>query len=99
MSKCDSSKIGKGKLQEDRHSKKHWQTSQQPWYAVFLDLKKAYDTLDRRRALLILEGYGVGENIRRILEGVWDMDTMVPKQAGFFWQIFQGESRSATGGH
>jgi hypothetical protein len=34
-----------------------------PLHMVFLDLKKAYDTLDRDRTLKILEGYGVGANV------------------------------------
>ena len=29
-------------------------------YAIFLDLHKSYDALDRSRCLEILEGYGVG---------------------------------------
>lgn len=69
----------------------------EPWYAIFLDMKKAYDTVDRDRTLLILEGYGVGENIRRIIKQVWDMDTMVPKQAGFFGKSF-GASRGVRQG-
>ena len=64
------------------------QRTTKPRYFVFLDLKKAYDTLDRRRTLEILQGYGVGENIRSFIGRIWEMDTMVPKQAGFYGQPF-----------
>jgi hypothetical protein len=59
-----------------------------PLYWVFLDLKKAYDTLDRERALAILKGYGVGKNILSIIKRVWLMDTIVPKQSGFYGKPF-----------
>ena len=36
----------------------------EPLFMIFLDLKKAYDTLNRPQAMRILEGYGVGRNIR-----------------------------------
>lgn len=36
-------------------------------FQVFLDLTKAYETLDCGRTLLILEQYGVGPNVRRLL--------------------------------
>ena len=40
---------------------------QEPLFAIFLDLKKAYDALDRKRTLTILEEYGVGPNALRLL--------------------------------
>ena len=46
-------------------------------YVVFLDLQKAYYTLNRKRTLEILEGYGVGPNIRAFLTKIWDGDTLV----------------------
>jgi hypothetical protein len=36
---------------------------QEPFYRVFLDLKKAFDAMDRERCLLILEGYGARPNM------------------------------------
>ena len=64
------------------------QRTTKPRYFVFLDLKKAYDTLDRGRTLAILKGYGIGRNILSIIKRIWDMDTMVPKQAGFYGESF-----------
>ena len=60
----------------------------EPLFMIFLDLKKAYDTLDRTQAMRILEGYGVGRNIRRIIDTIWRGDTMVPRQAGYFGKPF-----------
>ena len=34
---------------------------------IFLDLTKAYDSLERSRSLEILKGYGVGQQVRRLL--------------------------------
>lgn len=60
-----------------------------PLYMVFIDLKKAYNTLDRDRALNILEAYGVGPNLRRIFVRIWEGDTMVPQQEGYFGKSFR----------
>ena len=53
-----------------------------PLFMIFIDLKKAYDTVDRSQALRILEAYGVGPNVLRFLRNVWQGDKMVPRQAG-----------------
>jgi hypothetical protein len=63
----------------------------EPIYVVYIDLKKAFYSLDRERALRILEAYGVGPNIRRIISTVWAGDTMVPRQAGYFGTPFLAE--------
>ena len=39
---------------------------------IFLDLRKAYNTVDKKRLLEILEGYGVGPNVLRLLKFYWD---------------------------
>jgi len=53
-------------------------------YVIFLDLKKAYYSLDRDRTMAILKGYGVGKNLLAFIKRIWDGDTLVSKQEGFF---------------
>jgi len=50
----------------------------EPLYMVFIDLKKAFYSLDRERAMPILELYGVGVNLCRIIRSMWEGDMMVP---------------------
>jgi hypothetical protein len=59
-----------------------------PFYWVFMDLTKAYDTLDRGRTMEILKGYGVGPIMRSFINQIWDGDTMVTKQGGYFGKPF-----------
>ncbi len=40
---------------------------QSPFYGVFIYLKKEFVAMDRERCLLILEGHGMGPNMRRLL--------------------------------
>jgi Reverse transcriptase (RNA-dependent DNA polymerase) len=74
-----------------------------PHFTIFLDLEKAYVTLDRERTLQILQGYGVVPNIRNIIAQTWAMDRMIPRQAGFYGEPFttsrgvrQGDIMSLT---
>ena len=64
------------KLRMQLHTRNHT-----PLYMIFMDLKKAYDTLDRTQAIRVLKGYGVGPAIIRIIERIWEGDTMFPKCA------------------
>jgi hypothetical protein len=57
-------------------------------YLIFMDLKKAYYSLDRERTLEILKGYGVGANILAFIKRAWDSEQLVSKQAGFFGKPF-----------
>ena len=36
---------------------------QHPLYRIFINLRKAFDTMDRRRCIKILKGYGIGPNM------------------------------------
>ena len=56
---------------------------QDPLLLVFLDLRKAYDTVDRERLLITLKGYGAGPHLCGLLETFWDCQQVVPRQNGF----------------
>lgn len=57
--------IGGTKIEAQKHiSKNH------TLYQVFVDLRKAYDSIDRPRVLMILERYGVGRYILRYIKVV-----------------------------
>ena len=45
---------------------------QDPLLLVLLELRKSYDTLERRRIIHTLEGYGTGSKLRGILEDLWE---------------------------
>jgi hypothetical protein len=41
----------------------------QPFYGVFLDLRKAFDAMDREQCIMILKGYGAGPWMVRLICG------------------------------
>ena len=56
------------------------------FHTVFLDLRKAYDSIDRERTPKILEAYGVGKNLLALIKAFWDAaSTATPSiQDGLF---------------
>jgi hypothetical protein len=66
-------------------AKMAWQLAhlkQEPFYGVFLDLKKVFDAMDRERCFLTLEGYGTGPNKVRLIRIFWREATMVCRASG-----------------
>jgi hypothetical protein len=48
-----------------------------PFYGVFLDLRKAFDAMDREQCIMILEGYGAGARLVRLVHTYWQDAIMV----------------------
>ena len=59
-------------------------------YEIFIDLHKAYDTLDRDICLEILEGYIVVPQAHRILREYWNRLWMVACTGGYYGVAFKG---------
>ena len=60
-------------------------------YVIFLDLHKAYDTLDRSSCMEILEGYGIGPWARNLLKQYWHRLTIVARAGDYYRTYFRGE--------
>lgn len=58
-------------------------------YSAFIDLSKAYGGISREKMLTILEGYGVGPNIRSILKTFWENQVVALKQNNFYGKAFK----------
>jgi hypothetical protein len=69
-----------------------------PLYMIFLDLKKAYDTLDRPRALQILKEYGIGPRLLKVLKSFWNQQRIVARQAGYYGAAFTATRGQTQGG-
>ena len=63
---------------------------QEVLYETCVDIHKAYDVLDRGRALEILEGSMVVPQVCRLLTRYWYWETMVEMVSGYYGDPFQG---------
>jgi hypothetical protein len=70
----------------------------QTFYGVFLNLKKAFDAMDRERCILILEGYGVGPWMVRLIRNYWCEAIMVCRASGNYGQPFKAGRGVTQGG-
>lgn len=59
-----------------------------PYFQIFLDLTKAYDSIDRDKLLDILAAYGFGPNTLRFLRRVWANAQLVLRQMGYYGSPF-----------
>ncbi len=71
---------------------------QEPFYGVFLDLKKAFNIMDRERCLLNLEGYGAGPNMVWLIHNFWWDTTMVCRTLGNYGGPFCAGGGVTQGG-
>jgi len=69
-----------------------------PFYGVFLDLRKAFDAMDRERCILLLEGYGAGPRLVRLVRTYWRDAIMVCGAAGYYGQPFKAGRGVTQGG-
>ena len=52
-------------------------------FRVFIDVQKAYDSLDIGRCMVILRGYGLVTKLQRLLQRYWYRQKVFPK-AGYW---------------
>jgi hypothetical protein len=69
-----------------------------PFYGVFLDLKKAFDLMDWERCIMILEGYGAGPRMIRLIRGYWRNAIMVCRALGKYGTPFKAGHSMTQGG-
>ncbi len=71
---------------------------QVPFYGIFLDLKKVFNSMDRERCLLILRGYGVGPKMIRLIQNFWENAKMVCRASVNYGMPYQAGRGVTQGG-
>ena len=60
----------------------------EPLFQVFLDVRKVYDSLNKGRYMDILRGYGMDQNMARLISHHWNNQHFVPKASRFLLKAF-----------
>jgi hypothetical protein len=69
-----------------------------PFYSIFLDLQKAFDAMDWERCIMVLERYGAGPQMIRLICGFWREAIMVCRAAGNYGMAFKAVRGVMKGG-
>ena len=71
---------------------------QAPLFCVVLDLKKAYDAMDRGRCLEILEDCRVGPRARRLIQQFWELGETACRASRYYGRVFKAGRGVTQGG-
>ena len=71
---------------------------QTPLYGIFVDLRKAFDAMDRKRTLDILADRGVGPKTLRLIRTFWELAEMVCRAGGSYGRRFKAGRGVTQGG-
>jgi hypothetical protein len=82
---------------EDKLAQQLSYLEMQSFYEVFLDLRKAFNAMNREQCIMILEGYGAGPWMVRLICGFWRDAIIVCRVAGNYGTAFKA-GRSFTQG-
>ena len=71
---------------------------QEPVLLVFLDLLKAYNTLESARTIQTLEGYGAGPKMQGLLVEFWENQEVVTRKNVYHGTNFRENHGTTHGG-
>ena len=66
-------------------------------FQALLDVQKTYDFMDRGRCREILEDYGLGKKIWRLVQRFWDDQAVVPNAGRYYNRTFRTDIRGTKG--
>ena len=69
-----------------------------PFYGVFLNIRKAFEWMVRDRFIMILEGYGAGPQMIRLIRTYWCDTIMVCRAPGNYDMPFKAGCGMTQGG-
>ncbi len=71
---------------------------QTPFFGIFVDLKKAFDAMDRGRCLAILALLGMGLQMLQLIHTFWETATNVCCAKGNYGRLFMAGCGVTQGG-